>query len=177
MSEHFPIYIPLGVPESADKLYELSSNVIQKLRNHKVGNEKFLKNVRLVLIEMATNFLKHVTDANASMLVTIEPGQLIICKTYTGSPIKFTCDEACFPFNNIGAEMRISFGKNNDHKIRIDGQYRFTFLHPVEAGPDIDLLAENYGLTIITLAADRFSYSYEPGQMKNEFLAVMRSSD
>ncbi|PST83369.1 hypothetical protein C7T94_12390 [Pedobacter yulinensis] len=170
---HLPISIPIEIPETADGLYQVSSSVLEKLRSYGVHNAGLLRKVRLVLIEMATNFLKHVTDARARMLVTLDVEQLTICKTYTGSPLRFFCEEAGFPFPAGTTELHISFGKNNNHLIAVQGPYSFRFLNPLVDETSIELLPESYGLSIITHASERFVYAYEPQTHRNEFMAVL----
>lgn len=125
--------------------------------------------IKLILIELVTNTIKHASGADSQIKLCIDHLTLTIHKLEKGMQIEFISSGQQIPFEEIDKTISISFSEENKHQVKTLGKYEFEFLNPVQHGKEIDSIPEHFGFYIITLASDSFIYQYDPGSKENRY--------
>ncbi|MBG6233691.1 anti-sigma regulatory factor (Ser/Thr protein kinase) [Pedobacter sp. CAN_A7] len=164
-----PIKIGLRIPDHPDDIQGYIFQVLGELGKHITLTEELERKVKLILIELITNSIKHSTDPEALLQLTITHPRLTIEKIDVGLQIIFEGAEQ-IPFKEIDKTMQVSFSNNNSHDIKVTDHYKFRFLDKYKDNMSIDHFPENFGFFIITVASDSFEYEHDPESKKNTFI-------
>ncbi|MEJ7557779.1 MAG: ATP-binding protein [Pedobacter sp.] len=167
----FPILIKLSIENDPEKIFENTNNVISKIIEHVSLDLGYQRRIRLILIELITNSIKHSSEGFTLIQLVIDQPHLSIQKIEKGIKIAFSDSSPQLPFEDVDNILNISFSESNKHNIQPLGQYKFEFLKPKqEENPDINQIPEHFGLYIITMAADSFVYEYDPELGENTYI-------
>jgi len=167
----FPITINLDIPNDPEKIYEYTKNVLASILEHIALDLGYQRRIKLILIELITNSIKHSNEANTSIQLLIDQPHLSIQKIEKGLKIAFSASSPQLPFEDVESILNISFSESNRHNIQPLGEYKFKFLKPdPEEKPDMEQMPEHFGLYIITLASDSFIYQYDPELRENTYI-------
>jgi len=173
MKQSTPIKIGLKIPENPDDIQEYTKEVIHTLSRHVTLTEDNRRRIKLILIELVTNSIKHSEDPDAEIRLTINHPQLTIEKVDVGLQIKFRSDEQ-IPFEEINKTIKVDFTRFNSLNIKILNPYRFRFLDGYKENMDIEHLPEHFGFYIITRASDNFEYHHDPRSKENTFIVNVK---
>lgn len=166
-----PITIDLEIPNDPDKIYDYTKKVLHSILEYVDLDISFQRRIKLILVELVTNSIKHTSDASTQIQLVIDHPQLSIQKLERGLQIEFSSNSPQIPFQEINKTLRISFSEQNRHQIQPLDEYKFKFLNPYqEEGLTIDHMPEHFGLYIITLASDSFIYQYDPDLKENRYI-------
>jgi hypothetical protein len=167
----FPITVKLDIPNDPEKIIEHTKHILSNILEHVSLDLGYQRRIKLILIELITNSIKHSPEAFTSIQLIIDERHLSIQKIEKGIKIAFSASSPQIPFENVNNILNISFSESNRHNIQPLGQYKFKFLKPNhEEKPDIEQIPEHFGLYIITMAADSFVYQYDPEQGENTYI-------
>jgi len=167
----FPIIINHKIPNDPDKIYEQTNDVLENILDHVALDLGYQRRIKLIVIELITNSIKHSIEGYTTMKMIIDHPHLSIQKIERGLKIKFSSNSPQLPFEDINKKISIGFTDANRLTIQPLSQYRFKFLKPEqEETSDIMQIPEHFGLYIITLAADSFVYQYDPELKENSFV-------
>ncbi|WP_316788122.1 hypothetical protein [Pedobacter frigoris] len=171
MEQSFPIILELETPQNVDDIFSFTRTVLQKIMQHKDVSLAEQRKIKLILIELITNSIKHSTDGNSQIKLVIDHPSLSIQKFEKGLQIEFSSSSQQIPFEDIDKTLKISFSEENRHHIQTLGKYKFKFLNPyLEEGLSIEHMPEHFGFYIITLASDSFIYQYDPDDKENRYI-------
>jgi len=173
MKESTPIKIGLKIPKNPDDIQEYTKKVIETLSRYVSITEDNRRRIKLILIELVTNSIKHSEDPDAEIRLTINHPQLTIEKVDVGLQIKFRSAEQ-IPFEEVDKTIRVDFTEVSSLNIKIIDPYRFKFLDAYKGNMDIEHLPENFGLYIITRASDNFEYQHDPRSKENTFIVNVK---
>jgi hypothetical protein len=167
----YPILIDLDVSNDPDKIYEHTKNILASILAHIDLDLGYQRRIKLILIELITNSIKHSPEETTAIKLVIDHPHLSIQKIEKGLEIAFSSASAQFPFEDLDSILDISFSEANRHNIQPLGKYKFKFLKS-EPGdqPDVLHIPEHFGLYIITLASDSFIYQYDPVLGENSYI-------
>jgi hypothetical protein len=169
MNNLSPTKIGLRIPDHPDDIQSYIFEVLDELSKHMTLTEDLERKVKLILIELITNSIKHSSDPEALLQLTITQPTLTIEKIDVGLQIIFEGAEQ-IPFKEIDKTMQVSFSKNNSHDIKITDHYKFRFLDNYKDNLSIDHFPEHFGFFIITVASDSFEYEHDPESKTNTFI-------
>ncbi len=169
--ESLPIVIDLQIPKDPDEISGYIRTVMQLLAQHTHLDIGLERRIKLILIELITNSIKHSSDSSGIIKLTISQPNITIQKVDKGLHIKFTTQS--LPFEEIDKTLKVSFSAQNSHQIKILDKYKFQFLDPFKEELTLDYLPEHFGLYIITLASDCFIYQYDPELKENNFTVLL----
>lgn len=171
------IYINLKIPNDPDGILIYVNEVISALEERIELNLELVRNIKLILVELVTNSIKHSKDENALIEVSINHPTLTIQKVDKGLQIEFAGDGHNIPFVDVNKTVMVSFSENKKHHIKILDKYQFKFLDAYKEGISIDYMPEHFGLYIITLASDSFVYQHDPKLQENRFIVNLKLRD
>jgi len=170
MTKSFPIIVELEVPQKAEEILSFTKTVIAKINQHKSLNSEQQGRIKMILIELVTNSIKHGNEGVSQIRLVIDQPSLTIQKSEKGLHIKFSSSSQQIPFKEIDQRLKISFSEQNRHHIQTLDTYKFKFLNPYLEGLTIEHMPEHFGFYIITMASDSFIYQYDPETKENSFL-------
>ena len=173
MKQITPIKIGLKIPKNPDDIQEYTKEVIETLSRYVTITEDNRRRIKLILVELVTNSIKHSEDPNAEIRLTINHPQLTIEKVDVGLQIKFRSAEQ-IPFEEVNKTIKVDFTKLNSLNIKIISPYRFKFLDAYRENIDIEHLPEHFGFYIITRASDNFEYHHNPWSKENTFIVNIK---
>jgi hypothetical protein len=166
----FPIILNLDIPNDPDKIYEYTKDILTTLLEHIDLDLGYQRRIKLIVVELLTNSIKHSSEATTAIQLVIDQPHLSIHKVEKGLKIAFSSNSPQIPFEDVKNILNISFSESNTHNIQPLGAYKFQFLKPApEEELDITQMPEHFGLYIITLAADSFVYQYDPELGENTY--------
>ena len=168
MEQTSPIVIDLDIPKNPDEISDYIRMVLFKLAEHTKLGIDVERRIKLILIELITNSIKHSSDESGLIKLTIHHPSITIEKVDKGIHIKFSSES--LPFEEVNKTIKVSFSEENNHQIKILDKYKFQFLDPYKERITLDYLPEHFGLYIITLASDKFIYQYDPHLEENSFI-------
>jgi anti-sigma regulatory factor (Ser/Thr protein kinase) len=137
------------------------------LRDHPAAKRTIFK-AKVIITELLTNSLKHSGTGSTLIDVAINKNKLEIIKTDFGAPLVLTHAKRKLPITNDVLHTLYAIQKAQN---KIQFICEENNLDDVMA---IDDIVENFGLMIITKAADNFIYIYEPGTKANKFKATLK---
>lgn len=173
MEQNTPIKIGLKIPKNPDDIQEYTKNVINILSRYVSITEDNRRRIKLILIELVTNSIKHSEDPDAEIRLTINHPQLTIEKVDVGLQIKFRSAEQ-IPFEEVDKTIKVNFTDVSSLNIKIVSPYRFKFLDAYKENMGIEQLPEHFGLYIITMASDNFEYHHNPWSKENTFIVNVK---
>lgn len=170
MEKTFPIILELETPRHPDDISGFINMVLAKISDYKVLDIAHRQKIKLILVELITNSIKHSTDHSSRIKLVIDHPSLSIQKFEKGLQIEFSSSSQQIPFEEIDQILKISFSEENNHHIQPLDSYRFKFLNPHKEGFDIEHIPEHFGFYIITIASDSFIYQYDPEAKENRYI-------
>ena len=170
MENAFPIILELQTPQSADKILSFTKTVLSRINEHKELSTEQQRRIKLILIELVTNSIKHSEDGTSQIKLVIDHPSLTIQKSEKGLQIEFSSGSQQIPFPEIDKRLKISFSEQNKHHIQTLDKYKFRFLNPYLEGLTIEHMPEHFGFYIITMASDSFIYQYDPEVKENRYI-------
>lgn len=170
MENSIPIIIEVVTPQSADEIYSFTQSVLSKILEHKSIDVEHQRKIKLILVELVTNSIKHSHDPGSQIRLVIDHPSLSIQKFEKGLQIEFSSHCQQIPFEEIDKTLKVSFSEQNNHHIQTLDKYKFRFLNPHVEGFTIDHMPEHFGFYIITLASDSFIYQYDPDVKENRYI-------
>jgi anti-sigma regulatory factor (Ser/Thr protein kinase) len=171
------ININLEIPKDPDGILSYINQVLSALKEKIALEEGVVRNIKLILVELVTNSIKHSNDEHALIEVSINHPKLTIQKVDKGLQIQFCEDSHKIPFVDVNKTVMVSFSETKKHHIKILDKYQFKFLDAYKEGITIDYMPEHFGLYIITLASDSFVYQHDPKLQENRFIVDLRLRD
>ncbi|MGY4384229.1 hypothetical protein ACVWYN_001255 [Pedobacter sp. UYP24] len=166
-----PITITLEIPNDADRISECTGNILASIQEHIALDLGYQRRIKLIMIELMTNSIKHTTEKLTTIEMTIDHPHLSIHKIEKGLKIEFSASSPQLPFEELENILNVSFSESNKHHIQPLSQYEFKFLKPAEDEiMTIDQIPEHFGLYIITMASDSFVYHHNPELGENSFI-------
>jgi len=169
MNNSFPIILELETPQHPDEIFSFTKMVLAKILNYKILNIAHQQKIKMILVELITNSIKHSADHSSQIKLVIDKPSLSIQKFEKGLQIEFSASQQ-IPFEEIDKILKISFSEENMHHIQPLDSYRFKFLNPHKEGFDIEHMPEHFGFYIITIASDSFIYQYDPEAKENRYI-------
>ena len=170
MKDPLPIKIHTRLPTEASGIMDYLEEVLIRLKEHATISEAALRKIKLVIVELVTNSIKHSSDENALLEFTFNHPTLTIQKVDKGLQIEFVGESQQIPFVEMDKTIEVSFSENKNQHIKIIDKYQFKFLDAYKEGINVNYLPEHFGLYIITLASDSFIYQHDPTLMENRFI-------
>ena len=170
MKEPSSIQIGLKIPKDAEGILAYVHEVLELLKAQVILDEDKIRKIKLILVELVTNSIKHSEDENASIEFTFSHPTLTIQKVDKGLQIEFAGDSEQIPFVELDRTIKVHLSESQPHHIKILDPYRFRFIDNYKEGITIDFLPEHFGLYIITLASDSFIYQHDPDLLENRFI-------
>jgi hypothetical protein len=164
------ININLKIPKDPDGILDYTNQVIDSLRDKVPLKLDIVRKIKLILIELVTNSIKHSNDDDALIQLTFSHPTLTIQKVDKGLQIEFSGDSHKIPFVHVDKTVLVTFADTKKHHIRILDKYQFKFLDAYKEGISMDDMPEHFGLYIITLASDSFVYQHDPKLKENRFI-------
>ncbi|RWY50316.1 ATP-binding protein [Mucilaginibacter gilvus] len=169
---------------AADELYPLVLEGVHFLQQKTAMEDGVLPKVKLVLMELLTNALKHNGGAQTEVWLQVDKGNIIIKKTDKGNPLVIHCGginhEWPLPGNHqAGRKVCIYSGNGSNLNAAVKNNCLVQFLVE-ETGPeetDLLRLPEHFGLMIIARACSRFAYEFDIDTCTNTFTAVIPLTD
>ncbi|MEO7214399.1 ATP-binding protein [Mucilaginibacter sp.] len=165
---------------TADELYPLVLEGVDFLQHGAGVAGDTLTKVKLVLMELLTNALKHSDGGKTEIELYLDPENITIKKNDTGNPLVVYSGgikhEWPLPGNHQAGRTVCVYSWNGCNlSIALKNNCRAEFLVE-ETGPeqtDLLNLPEHFGLMIIARACSSFEYEFEIDTCKNEFTAVI----
>jgi two-component sensor histidine kinase len=165
---------------TAEELYPLVMAGVEFLQRESATGDDTLTKVKLVLMELLTNALKHSGGAQTEVWLHTDQENITIKKTDTGNPlviyfggIKY---EWPLPGNHqAGRTVCVYSGNGSNLNIAVKNNCLVQFLIE-ETGPeetDLLRLPEHFGLMIIARACGSFTYQFDIDACTNTFTAVI----
>ncbi len=170
MDKSLPIILELDIPKHTDEILSFTKSVLAKILSHKELTVAQQRRIKMIVIELVTNSIKHASGADSQIKLLIDHPTLTIQKLEKGLQIEFTSSHQQIPFEELDKTIRISFSEENKHHIKTLDKYKFKFLNPLTEGLSIDDMPEHFGFYIITLASDSFIYQYDPDSNENQYI-------
>jgi hypothetical protein len=171
------ININLKIPKEPDGILDYVNQVLSALQERIALEEGVVRNIKLILVELVTNSIKHSNDDNALIELSINHPTLTIQKVDKGLQIEFAGDSHKIPFVDVNKTVMVRFSESKKHHIKILDRYQFKFLDAYKEGITIDYMPEHFGLYIITLASDSFVYQHDPKLQENRFIVNLTLKD
>ncbi len=170
MKEHSPLNITRKIPSHPDEILDYVHHVLLALEEQVPLRVEVTRNIKLILVELVTNSIKHSNDDEALIQVSINHPTLTIQKVDKGLQIKFAGDSQRIPFVDINKTIQVSFSERKKQHIKVLDQYQFQFVDAFKEGLELNELPEHFGLYIITLASNEFIYQHDPTRQENRFI-------
>jgi anti-sigma regulatory factor (Ser/Thr protein kinase) len=158
-------------------LYPLVTDIIAYIQKHAQVNEGTQAKLKMILVELLTNALKHTSQSIAIIKVELTEGSIVIQKTDTGNGLAIQCDNNLLEWplpgvHHAGTIITIYNNSNAVLKAKLQDNCNLQFFieETSETDPiDINSLAEHFGLMIITRAANTFTYCFDIDNCSNNF--------
>jgi anti-sigma regulatory factor (Ser/Thr protein kinase) len=163
----------------ADGLYPLVIEITTYIQQHTKVNEATQAKLKMILVELLTNALKHASQTTTTIKIELTGGdRIVIQKTDTGNGLAIQCGNNLLEWPLPGVHhtdniITIYSDSNATLKAKLKDNCNLQFFieEIEEAGPiDINNLAEHFGLMIITRAADTFTYHFDINTCSNHFV-------
>jgi hypothetical protein len=161
--------IEFKIPDHPDGIQDYITSILNILSANLTLTALVKRKIKLILLELVTNSIKHSKDPNAQIRLSINHPQLTIEKVDVGLQIKFKGTEQ-IPFKEINKQLVVSFSEKNVYAIQVLDRYHFKFIDSFKEKMDVQELPENFGFYIITMASDNFEYHHNPTLKENTFI-------
>ncbi len=170
MEESTSLHLAKKIPNSSEELSDYVNYVLQSLEEQITFCNKVKRNIKLILVELVTNSIKHSNDAEAHIRVSFNHSTLTIQKIEKGLQIQFGSDTQQIPFVDVNKTIQVSFSEKKKQHIKVINDYEFEFVDAYQEDLTLNEIPEHFGLYIITLASDRFIYQHDPYSKENRFI-------
>lgn len=174
MKEPSSLHIAKKIPGRADEILDYVNHVLHALEEQVSLSLEVKRNIKLILVELVTNSIKHSTDDEALIRVIFNHPTLTIQKVDRGLQIQFASNSQQIPFVDINKTIQVSFSEKKKQHIKVLDQYQFEFVDAYKEGISLNEIPEHFGLYIITLASDRFIYQHDPESKENRFIVNLK---
>ncbi len=159
-------------------LLKVNQYLQDKLPPGKYDKEAVLSKCKLIITELCTNSIKHSGLDESFFDITINGNRLIIKRSDKGIPFhpKIDGKKVALPLpGNIDIVTLTEDDINRLNMQRIDDYTARFYVENTSSGPSFkqDELNEHFGLIIICLSSDNFTYTYDVQETLNEFAAVI----
>lgn len=162
----------------ADDLYPLVIEITTHIQQHAKVNETTQAKLKMILVELLTNALKHARQSITTIKVELTGNGIVIQKTDTGNGLAIQCGNNLLEWplpgvHHTGTVITIYGDSNAVLKVKLHDNCDLQFFieeTPVGGPIDINSLAEHFGLMIITRAADTFTYHFDIDTCSNNFV-------
>jgi hypothetical protein len=171
------VNINLKIPQDPDGILRYINQVLAELEKSVTLEQGIIRKIKLILVELVTNSIKHSNDEHAEINLSLNHPTLTIQKVDKGLQIEFAEDSHKIPFVDVNKTVMVSFSDQKKHHIKILDKYQFKFLDAYKEGISIDYMPEHFGLYIITLASDSFVYQHDPKIQENRFIVNLNLKD
>jgi len=170
MKEPSSLPIAKKIPARADEILDYVQYVLHTVEEQVALSLEAKRNIKLILVELVTNSIKHSKDDEASIQVIINHPTLTIQKVDKGLQIQFASNSHQIPFVDVNKTIQVSFSEKKKQHIKVLDRYEFEFVDAFKEGISLEEMPEHFGLYIITLASNRFVYQHDPTSMENRFI-------
>ena len=166
----------------ADGLYPLVLDVIEYISQKEKIDDDTVSKLKLILVELLTNSLKHSGGEKTTLEITTTGGQIIIKKTDRGNGLAIHCGENLLEWplpgkHHANKVLTVYADANAILKAKLLNNCCLQFFidETEQPGPlDINTLTEHFGLMIITRACDVFEYGFDIDTCTNTFTVSLK---
>ena len=168
----------------ADGLYPLVTEVIEYIiQKEKIADDTIAK-LKLVLVELLTNSLKHSGGEKTTIEVATKGDQITIKKTDSGNGLAIRCNGNLLEWplpgkHHANRVLTVYTDANVILKAKLTNNccLQFFIEETEQTGPlDINALTEHFGLMIITRACQTFVYEFDIDSCTNNFTASINKT-
>ncbi|MBK0379017.1 hybrid sensor histidine kinase/response regulator [Mucilaginibacter segetis] len=167
----------------AGEIYTLTSAVTDHLLHNVPVNDDIVIRLKMILVELLTNSVKHCGNNHTSLLVTLIDNKIILKKTDTGNTFNIRSGGMLYSWPLPGIHhndkvIDIYSNNNCELKAMVKNNCCLNFFVK-EVGDtddiehDLNTFSEHFGLMIITKACDVFEYEFDIGHCTNNFVATL----
>lgn len=155
-----PVNLSFDIPILSSGISDFLINVLAEIQQSVVLTEKTKGRIKLILIELCTNFIKHVQTNHGKIDIEIGKNAIYISKKYKENSFKQVMDQK-IKIDRFGEIVEVHFSDTNNHYVEILETNKLRFLDPFKMGLYSDKLKDHFGLHILTIASDDFMYEYD----------------
>jgi hypothetical protein len=170
MKEPSSLHIAKKIPSRSDEILDYVNHVLHSLEEQVALSIEIKRNIKLILVELVTNSIKHSNDDEALISVIFDHPTLTIQKVDRGLQIQFASNSHQIPFVDVNKTIQVSFSEKKKQHIKVLDRYQFEFVDAYKEGISLNEMPEHFGLYIITLASNRFIYQHDPDSKENRFI-------
>ncbi|MBB5394713.1 HAMP domain-containing histidine kinase [Mucilaginibacter sp. AK015] len=165
----------------AESLYPSMIDIIDHITNTGKVSDSTVSKLKLVLVEMLTNSLKHSGGGETIIEVAVTGAQIAIKKIDTGNGLTISSNQNLMvwplPGKHYGNKVITVYTDASailNARLTNNCRLQFFIEEVTETGPlDINTLTEHFGLMIITRACDTFTYEFDIDTCTNNFTAII----
>jgi len=166
---------------NAGDIYHLLTDIIDYIERSGSVEEHTISKLKMVLVELLTNSLKHSGGDKSIMLITLSPDEITIRKTDTGNALAIKQEDGRLqwplsPQQEFAAEIEVYRDLSCTLKARLNGACRVQFfIEEFEAYqmPDLSKLTEHFGFMILARACNSFEYEFDITNGTNNFTVAL----
>lgn len=162
---------------TADEMYPLMTDAIAYLEEHTSLDDVTASKVRMVLVELLTNAIKHSGNKGTDIGIELCKDRIIITKTDEGYPLNIFADgvDLNWPLPGIHHGGRI-INVYGDGNLLLKGLLEGNcvvkfFVKEGSVEENINNLPEHFGLMIMAQVSDSFTYEFDINNCSNKFKA------
>jgi anti-sigma regulatory factor (Ser/Thr protein kinase) len=172
---------------NADALYPLSMDIVEYVKQKINPDEAVIQKLKMVLIELLTNAIKHSGNNEAIIEVSTTANSIILKKTDQGNTFATNTNT-----NSIKLEWPLPGNHHTGRVVSIYGDDNYTLKGKLENNCNISFfieedintevvdnailfLPEHFGLMIITRACKSFMYQFDIDTCTNNFIATINT--
>jgi len=168
----------------AESLYALTVEMTDHVKLHVNPDEAILLKLRLILVELLTNAVKHSVGQESVIEIIHLPGKINIKKSDIGATLSLRSEGVTYDWPLPGRHYKNSvisiYGDDTcTLKGKLTNNCRIAFSieeNVMENSYESNVrnLTEHFGLMIITRACDSFEYEFEIDNCTNHFIATLK---
>ena len=164
-----------------DHIYHALMDVVGFFEQNLPGYaQELLPAVKLIVIELVTNAIKHSGQAHVYFDLLLDDDCISIVRKDKGKPVSFVTEQMgtiSKPFDTSIAEKIKLYGDGLNAlfvEILNDGTLKFTSEEFVTAYSGVLNLSEHFGLLIISRSGSNFTYHFNERNRQNEFKVIIQ---
>lgn len=161
----------LDITGQPELIHSFINDAIFKIEQIVSISDKLRHRIKLILIELLTNSIKHSLISKGKIIVSVEQKSIKITLINKGTSFLSAIGKQ-LDICNIGEVIEVFFSETNNHHIKIIDKNKLEFLNPYEHNFRTEELKDHYGLHIITLASNCFLYEYDIENRENIFIVL-----
>lgn len=175
----FPVTSLINLPVFIN---ELSSTVLEQLPLQGDEAEAVIFKIKVIVSELLTNTIKHTEElARTELSITINKHQMQLVRRDNCNPMHFPATDSrphlSWPlppvYNNHTYVVYEDDLNSLSLVIEADSKARFVAWQNPDAFINVPTLNEHFGLLMIALSSNMFSYEYAPGTKENIFTVTI----